>query len=240
MSSAIIKHGFNQDQVNLIKSTLMAGKTPPTDDELALFFMICQRSGLDPTAKQIYAIQRYDNKTKAYKWTFQVSIDGLRAIADRTGQYAGSDEPLFDEGLDLFEFETSGRPFPTVCKVTVYKMVGGQRCPFIGVAKYSEFVQKYEGKPSGLWATMPCNMLAKSAESQALRKAFPQCSNTVATVESVAIEPAPDDWRIKGYEWGISQGVDTETAREICNIAKDKNDLLQRLKSAIPLAEVVS
>jgi phage recombination protein Bet len=234
MSSAITIHGFNQEQIGLIKSTIMAGKSTPSDNDLALFGTICQRAGLDPFAKQIYAIER------AGKWTFQVSIDGLRAIADRTGLYAGSDEPLFDEGLDLFEFETSGRATPTVCKVTVYKLVGGQRCPFVGVAKYSEFCQSYNGKPSGLWATMPCNMLAKSAESQALRKAFPQCNETSSTVEAVEVETVTDDWRIKGYEWGISQGVDTETARGICNIAKDKNDLLQRLKSAIPVAEVVS
>ena len=232
--SAIIKHGFNQEQISLIKSTIMAGKSTPTDNDLALFGTICQRAGLDPFAKQIYAIER------AGKWTFQVSIDGLRAIADRTGLYAGSDEPMFDEGLDLFEFEMSGRTVPTVCKVTVYKMVGGVRCPFVGIAKYSEFCQSYQGKPSGLWATMPCNMLAKSAESQALRKAFPQCNNTAATIEAVeAATVESDDWRIKGYEWALQQGVDPDDASEICKIAKDKSDLLQRLKSAIPTVEVV-
>jgi phage recombination protein Bet len=245
MSTAIVKQGFNQEQIALIKSTIMAGKTPPSDNELALFGMICQRAGLDPFAKQVYAIQRYDKANKAYKWTFQISVDGLRAIADRTGQYAGSDEPLFDEGLDCFSFEQTGRTLPSICKVTVWKMIGGQRCPFVGIAKYSEFVQTYEGKPSGLWQNMPLTMLAKCAESQALRKAFPQCNSLLpeasTTEPIVETEPLqdPDQWRIDGYEWALQQGIDPNDATEICKIAKDKLDLLQRLKSAIPVAEVV-
>lgn len=160
----------------------MSGKSVPTDDDLALFGVICQRAQLDPFAKQIFAIERKG------KWTFQVSVDGLRAIADRTGQYAGSDEPLYDEGLDLFSFEMSGRTLPTLCKVTVWKIVHGVRCPFTGVAKYAEFCQTYDGSPSGLWLKMPLNMLAKCAESQALRKAFPQCSQAEQSVKAIEAE----------------------------------------------------
>jgi len=161
----------------------MAGRSVPTDDDLALFGLICQRAQLDPFAKQIYAIERKG------KWTFQVSVDGLRAIADRTGQYAGSDEPLYDEGLDLYALEMSGRTLPTLCKVTVWKIVSGVRCPFTGVAKYAEFCQTYENRPSGLWEKMPLNMLAKCAESQALRKAFPQCSQAEQSVKAIEAEP---------------------------------------------------
>jgi len=181
--TSIVKHSFSPDQVALIKRTIMAGRSVPTDDDLALFGLICQRAQLDPFAKQIYAIERKG------KWTFQVSVDGLRAIADRTGQYAGSDEPLYDEGLDLYAFEMSGRTLPTLCKVTVWKIVSGVRRPFTGVAKYAEFCQTYENRPSGLWEKMPLNMLAKCAESQALRKAFPQCSQAEQSVKAIEAEP---------------------------------------------------
>lgn len=232
--SAIVKHGFNKEQVELIKATIMAGKSTPSDNDLALFGMICQRANLDPFAKQIYAIER------AGKWTFQISIDGLRAIAERTGQYAGSDEPLFDEGLDIYEFDQSGRSAPSVCKVTVYKMIGGQRCPFVGIARYAEFCQKYQGKPSGLWEKMPLTMLAKCAESQALRKAFPQCQDIQKNVEAIDVQPqtVDDEWRIKAFEWGISQGVSMNSARQIANTAPDKSAALQQLKALIPVAEV--
>jgi phage recombination protein Bet len=237
--SAIVKHGFNKEQVQLIKATIMAGKSTPSDNDLALFGMICQRANLDPFAKQIYAIER------AGKWTFQISIDGLRAIAERTGQYAGSDEPMFDEGLDIYEFEKSGRPAPSVCKVTVWKMIGGQRCPFVGIARYAEFCQKYNGKPSGLWEKMPLTMLAKCAESQALRKAFPQCQDIQKNVEAIDVQSVEDEtWRINAFEWGTSQGLDMNIARKIANSAIDKADASQKLKAelqrlnCVPVAEV--
>lgn len=224
--SAIIKHGFSQAQVELIKATIMSGKTTPTDNDLALFGLVCQRTGLDPFSKQIYAIER------AGKWTFQLGIDGLRAIAERSGSYAGSDEPLFDEGLTQYECEAQGRKAPSVCKVTVWRIIQGQRCAFVGVTKFSEYVQSYNGKPSGLWEKMPYAMLAKTAESQALRKAFPQ----VASVEQSIHQSEPEDWRIAGYEWGLGQGLSPDMAQGIANAAKDKADLFARMKAAIPVA----
>ena len=227
---AKINH-FSAEQVELIKSTIMSGKSIPTDNDLALFGLICQRAGLDPFAKQIFAIER------SGKWTFQISVDGLRAIADRTGLYAGSDEPLFDEGLDLYAFEQSGRKIPSLCRVTVWKIVQGVRCPFVGIARYAEFVQTYNGKPSGLWEKMPLNMLAKCAESQALRKAFPQCNAVPIDpqpIEAVEIQTVDDDWRVAGYQWAINQGVDPDKARKWTNQAQTKSELFQLLQTALP------
>jgi phage recombination protein Bet len=171
---------FTQEQTRLIKKTIMSGKIEPSDNDLALFGLICQRAGLDPFSKQIYAIER------AGKWTFQISIDGLRAIADRSGQYAGSDEPLFDEGLDGFAFEQTGRKAPTLCKVTVYKIVQGVRCPFTAVVRWSDYAKTAQKNP--IWGEMPLHMLSIRAEAHALRKAFPQVQQIQS---SVAIEGDP-------------------------------------------------
>lgn len=230
MSNAITTaHHFNPEQTRLIKQTIMAGKSTPTDNDLALFGLICQRAGLDPFAKQIFAIER------GGKWTFQISIDGLRAIAERSGQYAGSDEPLYDEGLDIFQFEESGRKIPKVCKVTVYKIVQGVRCPFVGVVRYSDFAQTYNGKPSGLWEKMPAHMLSVRAESQALRKAFPQCQQIeqYADIDSIEPETNEEDWRLAGANWAVSQGLDPQTAHDLSQIATSKQNLMDRVKSAM-------
>ena len=143
-----------ESKIELIRRTVAAGAT---NDELELFFHQARRAGLDPLAKQIYYVKRKG------KGVIQVGIDGLRLIADRTGKYAGSDDADF-EG-------TSDRGYPAKARVTVYKMVQGQRCPFSATARWDEY---YPGDDQGFqWRKMPHAMLAKCAEALALRKAFP-------------------------------------------------------------------
>ncbi len=143
-----------ESKIDLIRRTVAAGATA---DELELFFHQARRAGLDPLAKQIYFVKRQG------KGVIQVGIDGLRLIADRTGQYAGSDDADFSA--------TNDRGFPSAAKVVVYKMVAGQRCPFSATARWDEY---YPGDSQGFqWKRMPHAMLSKCAEALALRKAFP-------------------------------------------------------------------
>lgn len=143
-----------ESKVDLIRRTVAAGATA---DELELFFHQARHAGLDPLAKQIYFVKRQG------KGVIQVGIDGLRLIADRTGQYAGSEDAEFTGQTE--------RGFPAAAKVVVYKMVAGQRCPFGATARWDEY---FPGDQQGFqWKRMPHAMLSKCAEALALRKAFP-------------------------------------------------------------------
>lgn len=163
---------WDREQLELIKTQI---SPDCSDQELMLFGQVCQRTGLDPFARQIYAIRRKDGGS--YKMSIQTSIDGFRLIADRTGQYAGSDDPKFDEGLSLFEHLKSDRGNPLVATTTVWKMVGGVRCPFTASASWGQYAQVFwkdsQQKLAPLWQKMPHLMLSKCSESLALRKAFP-------------------------------------------------------------------
>lgn len=153
-----------------------------SEGDLRVYFHQAKRTGLDPFAKQIYMIGRLDsvqdergNWVKVKKFTIQTGIDGYRLVARRAAKREGEKlrlaEPLWC-GTDMQWLEAW--PFdepPVAAKVVVYR--DGE--PFAGVAMYREFVQtKRDGKPNSMWARMPANQLAKCAEAQALRKAYPQ------------------------------------------------------------------
>jgi len=185
MSNELARIDFSQDQINLIKSQI-APKA--TDDELKLFLYQAKRTGLDPLARQIYAIHRWNGMQKKETMTVQTSIDGFRVIAERSGDYGGQDEPVF-----CYEDEQIIN-----CRVTVYRFRGSVRYPAaVGLAFWKEYVQiNKEGNPSGLWLKMPHTMLAKVAEALALRKAYPQDLSGLYTNDEMnqadQKEPEPD------------------------------------------------
>ena len=156
---------FNEEQKKIIRDTYANGAT---EAELAPLLEIAAQRRLNPFMRQVWFVKRWDNAKKCYVWSIQVAIDGLRAIAERTGKYAGQSEAQYC-------YQDSDDPDSVLkwCKVRVYRE--GWREPVTGWAFYNEFVQKTnEGKITAFWQRMPHIMLAKCAEALALRKAFPE------------------------------------------------------------------
>lgn len=167
---------FTPSQIDLIKTQIAPGAT---DDELKLFIHVANSRDLDPFRKEIYAIKRWNSQERRETVAFQVSIDGYRKIAERTGKYAGQVGPFWcgadGRWLDVW---LDDEP-PKAAKVGMLR--AGFSEPVWAVVRYSSFVQrKKDGTATRFWEEMPDHMLAKIAESQALRKAFPE---TVSEVE---------------------------------------------------------
>lgn len=159
---------FSDSRLELIRRQSANGA--PEDLFLAMI-EIARVRGLDPLAKQISLIN-FGNQ-----WQITTTIDGYRAIAESTGSYAGSDAPMFEVGDRK---TTKNAPIPESCSVTVYKLVGGQRYPFTATVYWDE----YTGN-NHTWNKMPRTMLAKVAESHALRKAFPKVMSGLYTTDEM-------------------------------------------------------
>jgi len=173
---------FTPDQVGIIKRQICPGAS---DDELAIFLLHCRRTRLDPFSKQIYAIPvraQLPNGQWGTKWVPMASVDGLRLVAERTGEYEGQTQPLWCGQDGVWQEVWLKKEPPAAAKVGVYRK--GFKEAVWGIATYASFARfNKDGAATGQWRTMPDHMLAKCAETQALRKAFPQELSALETEE---------------------------------------------------------
>lgn len=144
-----------------------------TDQELQVFALVARYTGLDPFTKQIYAIKR------GGKVTHQTGIDGYRSTAERTREYAGSEEATYEK----CECGDADSPpdHPSIARVVVRRILAnGHLVEQVGVARWHELKPEHK-IPQGryehldaMWWRQPYNQLGKCAEANGLRKAFPR------------------------------------------------------------------
>lgn len=196
MSAIVQQSGdWSRDQLDLIKATFASGTT---DNEFQLFVQTCKRLRLDPFARQAFCVKRGGLAQT------QVSIDGFRVVAERSGEYEGQTAAQWcgKDGVwrDVW-LETAP---PSAARVGVYRR--GHREPMYAVARHASFAQS-----SPTWTKMADIMLAKCAEAQALRKAFPQDLSGVYSMDEM--EQASGDDGTMGAPLSSHTYDDTQKAR---------------------------
>lgn len=207
--------------VSTLKEQLMSSKDGEvTNAELVFFATVSKSTGLDPAKREIYAIFRNTKqKDGTYKprMSIQTGIDGFRVAAERGGQFGGSREPefVYDANTKItVNYSGTNKVVPNTAKVTVYKVFKERVMETTRTANWADF---YPGDSQGaMWRKFPEVMLAKCAEAQALRAAFPNLGQLYLAEEMEGPDPSE-----------AGTGTDLEATRQLITNAKTVDELME-------------
>lgn len=169
----------------LVESTFPSAKTI---EGVALALAYCKARKLDIFKRVVHIVPIWNSKLGKEVETVWPGIAELRTTAHRTGQYAGKSDTAFGPAITkTFSGKVGSRDggrdvnvtvcFPEWAQVTVYRIVGGVRCEFVGPRVYWLETYATMGKsdvPNDMWQTRPFGQLDKCAEAAALRLAYPE------------------------------------------------------------------
>lgn len=203
----LVQRGIDEPTWNALCNTIYPGANP---DSVVMAIDYCKARGLDILLKPVHLVpmQVTDARTKDKVWR-DVPMPGIgmyRIQADRSGNYAGADEPVFgpdvtEEFQDPYNQQNKIKvTYPQWCKYTVYKMVNGQRVAFHALERWKENYATQSSKtecPNAMWRKRPYAQLAKCTEAQALRKAWPEIGSEPTAEEmegkEIIINEIPDN-----------------------------------------------
>ena len=185
-----------------LKNSLYPGAS---DQACELVLAFCRASGMNPLLKPVHIVPMWNSKEGKNKDTIMPGIGMYRINAERSGSYAGLSEPEFGPDIteefpeEKYEKEWNGKKtshirkamkltYPKWCRITVKKIVGGQIYEFSALEFWKEnyaTASRDSEQPNEMWSNRPYGQLAKCAEAQALRKAFPDRVSSQSTAEEV-------------------------------------------------------
>lgn len=173
-----------EDEIfKVLSNSLYVGAQP---ESIKMVLSYCHAAGLDPMQKPVHIVPMYcstgqkDNKGYDIKAMRDVVMPGIglyRIQAARSGEFAGTSEPEF--GNDITEtMDGTEITFPAWCKVTVKRLMNNGIIAEFTAKEFWKENYATKGKdskaPNTMWRKRPYAQLAKCAEAQALRKAFPE------------------------------------------------------------------
>lgn len=167
------------------------------DESIKMVLGYCKASGFDPMQKPVHIVPMWDSKSGSTRDVIMPGVNLYRTVAARSG-CAGVSEPEFgdDKTENIGGVEIT---YPAWCKVTVKRRLEtGEIVEFTAKELWKENYAQKGGKersvaPNAMWLRRPYAQIAKCAEAQALRKAFPE----------VGAQPTADEMEGKSLETNV-------------------------------------
>jgi len=191
--------------INVLSHSLYVGAQR---DSIRMVLGYCKASGLDPMQKPVHLVPIWDAKAGTMRDVVMPGIGLYRSQASRSGEYAGVSEPEFGEDVNE-SIGGASVTYPKWCKVVVKRLLpNGVIVEFAAKELWKENYAIKGGKeksiaPNAMWTKRPYAQLAKCAEAQALRKAFPE----------FGAQPTAEE--MEGKEYDITQQVNANKVNEL-------------------------
>ena len=223
--------------LKVLQSSLYPGAAP---ESIKMVLGYCKAAGLDPMQKPVHSVPMWDSKAGAMRDVVMPGVNLYRTQASRSNQMAGIGEPEFGPMIDdnLGNVDIT---YPEWCKVTVRRLLpNGVTAEFSAIEYWIENYAIKGGKeksiaPNAMWLKHPRGQIAKCAEAQALRKAFPEIGSayTAEEMEGKAIQddapivhtyPERDEW--------IAKAMAAKTLDELSVLASSRGPAVAALQKA--------
>lgn len=195
---------MNEDElIEVLQSSLYPGAMVGS---VKLVINYCKAAGLDPMQKPVHIVPMWDSKARQMRDVVMPGIGLYRTQAARSGEYAGVSEPEFGEDVDG---NVGGQQitYPKWCRVTVRRLLpNGTVVDFTAKELWLENYAtkgKDSTAPNAMWQRRPYAQLAKCAEAQALRKAFPE----------FGAQPTADEMEGRELDMGAAEVVSSRPAQ---------------------------
>lgn len=219
----LVSRGINRACWSALCNTLYPSSK---HESIILAWEYCEARGLDIMMKPVHLVgMNVKNPQTGVKEWRDVVMPGVglyRIQADRSKTYAGADEPKFGP-LITVEFQDAYNAskkvtvrYPEYCKYTVHKLVGDRIVAFSAKEYWTEnYATQKAGAtcPNSMWQKRPNGQLAKCAEAQALRKAWPEIGQEPTAEEMMGKDFHADEKDITPSE--KPQPSDNEKLTEI-------------------------
>ena len=213
----------------VLQSSLYPGAKP---ESIKLVLGYCRAAGLDPMQKPVHIVPMWDKEAKSMRDVIMPGVGLYRTQAARSGAYFGVSEPTFgpDRTENIGGVEIT---YPEFCRVTVKRqMPGGFVAEFTAIEYWLEnyaVAGRDSTAPNAMWRRRPRGQLAKCAEAQALRKAFPE----------VGAQPTADEVDPEGFVIDDSTGQpSTAPSAAAFNVQrKTKSEKAADVVDATPAAD---
>lgn len=221
------------------------------EDSIKMVLSYCKAGGLDPMQKPVHIVPMYcstgkkDGKGYDIKAMRDVVMPGIglyRIQAARSGEFAGTSEPEF--GNDVTEtLDGVLITYPAWCKVTVKRLLSNGVIAEFTAKEFWKENYATKGKdskaPNAMWSKRPYAQINKCAESQALRKAFPEVGSqpTAEEMEGKEIDITPQQGHIEPPVDTISEDQ-VEVLKDLCIQAKAKEEAFCSFLGVANIADI--